>query len=209
MSFSYNASNAIIKDLNLSLPKGKITGILGASGSGKSTLLRLIMRFWDVDHGIIEIGQKRINEVNTCSLRSLQSFVTQETFMFNDTIEENIRLGNPSSDSSGVVDAAKMASIHDFILQLPNGYKTKINGFGENLSEGEKQRIGLARAFLHNGSILLLDEPTSNVDCMNEKVILSSIKREAKHKTVVLVSHRQSTLSIADSIDQMDELNMV
>ncbi|NEZ48192.1 ABC transporter ATP-binding protein [Clostridium botulinum] len=208
LKFSYN-NEAILKDINVKFSKGEIIGVVGDSGCGKSTFLKLIMRFWDTKKGDIKINNKEIKSANTKSLRRMQSFVTQETFLFNDTIEENIRLGKKDATLDEIKNAAKKASIHDFIETLPNGYKTKIGELGENLSGGERQRLGIARAFLHDGDIILLDEPTSNLDSLNEKAIIKTIKEECKEKTVIIVSHRMSTVAIADSTYSINNKNMV
>lgn len=198
--FSYN-QEPILEGVHLTIPPNSITGIHGVSGSGKSTLLKLLMRFWSVDSGDIyyKHGSKTsIEQTNTKTLRQLVSYVTQDTYLFNDTIKENIRLAKPDASLEDVMKAAKNASIHDFISQLPQGYHTQVGELGGTLSGGERQRIGLARAFLHDAPIMLLDEPTSNVDSLNEGIILKAIKESCKHKSVVLVSHRKSTLSISD-----------
>lgn len=203
VSFSY-ADEQVLTDLSLTVPKQGIIGLHGRSGSGKSTLLKLMMRFWDTDQGSVEINAdgKKINvkEVNTNNLRDLESYMTQDTFLFADSIEENIKIGNLAATHEQVVEAAKKASVHDFIMTLPNGYDTKVGELGSTLSGGEKQRIGLARAFLHDAPVLLLDEPTSNLDSLNEAMILKVLQEECKTKGVVLVSHRASTMNIADQV---------
>ncbi|KEH90541.1 ABC transporter ATP-binding protein [Clostridium novyi A str. BKT29909] len=208
LTFAYN-NEEILKDINANFNKGEIIGIVGDSGCGKSTFLKLIMRFWDTKKGYIKINNKEIKNINTKSLREMQSFVTQETFLFNDTIEENIRLGKKDATLDEIKNAAKKASIHDFIETLPKGYKTNIGELGENLSGGERQRLGIARAFLHNGDIILLDEPTSNLDSLNEKAIIKTIKEESIEKTVIVVSHRMSTVAIADSIYSINNKKMI
>ena len=187
--------------------KGKLIGIHGASGSGKSTLLKLIMRFWDVDKGEIKISGENVKNLNTENLRTMISYITQETYIFNGTIAENISLGAECFTRAQIEQAGKKASLHDFIENLPKGYDTKTGELGNALSGGEKQRIGLARAFLYDAPFMLLDEPTSNLDSLNEAVILKSLKDEResakkteKSKTMVLVSHRKSTLNSADEI---------
>lgn len=203
VSFSY-ADEQVLTDLSLTVPKQGIIGLHGRSGSGKSTLLKLMMRFWDTDQGSVEINAdgKKINvkEVNTNNLRDLESYMTQDTFLFADSIEENIKIGNLAATHEQVVEVAKKASVHDFIMTLPNGYDTKVGELGSTLSGGEKQRIGLARAFLHDAPVLLLDEPTSNLDSLNEAMILKVLQEECKTKGVVLVSHRASTMNIADQV---------
>lgn len=202
VDFAYEEEQ-ILKDYSMSLPKGKVIGIHGASGSGKSTLLKLLMRFWDVNGGNIRISGKDIREINTKDLRDMESYVTQETYMFHDSIANNIAIGKPGATREEITWAAKKASIHDFIMTLPDGYDTEIGELGDTLSGGEKQRIGIARAFLHDAPLLLLDEPTSNLDSLNEGMILKSLNESREDKTVVLVSHRKSTMNVADIIYEM------
>ncbi len=197
VKFAYDKKQ-ILKGISLNIEKGKITGILGESGCGKSTLLKLIMRFWDKDSGKILLSGEEIKNINTHSLRQNESYCTQETHLFNDTIGNNIRIAKLNATEEEVIFSAKQASIHDFISELPLGYDTNIGELGGRLSGGEKQRIGLARAFLSNAPIMLLDEPTSNLDSLNEGIILKSLYESKDKKTIVLVSHRNSTLSIAD-----------
>ncbi|WP_426350014.1 amino acid ABC transporter ATP-binding/permease protein [Alloiococcus sp. CFN-8] len=196
VNFSYD-DEKILSDFTIEIPKNKILGITGKSGSGKSTFLKLLMRFWDRDNGDIKVSGKDIKELNTSCLRKIQSYVTQETYLFKDSIEANIKLSRPEATHEEVVEAAKKASIHEFIMSLPEGYNTKVSELGESLSGGERQRLGIARAFLQDSPLLLLDEPTSNLDSLNEGIILKSIKEECKDKTVVLISHRKSTMNIA------------
>lgn len=202
VDFSYEEEQ-ILKDYSLDLPKGKVVGIYGASGSGKSTLLKLLMRFWDTDKGEIKISGKNIKEVNTGNLRNMESYVTQETYLFHDSIANNIAVGKPGATREEIMEAAKKASIHEFIMTLPRGYDTEVGELGDTLSGGEKQRIGIARAFLHDAPLLLLDEPTSNLDSLNEGIILKSLSECRKDKTVVLVSHRKSTMNVADVVCEM------
>ncbi len=204
ISFSYETTT-ILKNFSLELPKNKVIGIEGASGCGKSTFLRLLMRFWDVKQGKIKISNKNIKEIPTQTLRSLESFVTQETHLFSATICENIMLSKPSATQEELETACKKASIHDFISSLEKGYDTPVGHLGNRLSGGERQRIGLARAFLHDAPLLLLDEPTSNLDSLNEGVILKSVYQESQGKTVILVSHRPSTLSHCDILAKVEE----
>lgn len=194
----------ILKNVNEKFEQGKITGILGKSGSGKSTMLKLLMRFWDVNQGEVTINDRNVQDINTANLRDMESFVTQETVLFHDTIENNVKIANLKATHEEVVEACKKASIHEFIEGLPHGYETSVAELGDSLSGGEKQRIGIARAFLHDSPCLLLDEPTSNLDALNEGVILKSLK-EQKDRTIILVSHRKSTLKICDRIIQMEE----
>ena len=207
VTFAYE-DETILKDYSIELLKGKIIGIHGASGSGKSTLLKLLMRFWDADKGTISISGKQIKELNTSNLRKMESYVTQETYLFHDSLANNIAIGKPGASREEIVEAAKKASIHDFIMTLPQGYDTKAGELGDTLSGGERQRIGIARAFLHDAPFLLLDEPTSNLDSLNEGMILKALKDSCGKKTVVLVSHRKSTMNLADVIFPMDNGRM-
>lgn len=203
VSFAYAGEN-VLNNVSLQIPRGKITGIVGKSGCGKSTLLKLLMRFWNVGKGEISVSGRNIDEINTDNLRDMESYMTQETWLFKDTIANNIRIGKLDASDEEVIEACKKASIHDFIMTLPQGYETEAGELGSTLSGGERQRIGLARAFLHNAPCMLLDEPTSNLDSLNEAVILKSLREEAKEKTVLLVSHRESTMRIADEILTME-----
>lgn len=201
ITFAYpNSDKVILSDFSYTFKENAIHGILGKSGCGKSTLLKLLMRFFTIDKGSIEYGNKNVNDIKTSSLRSNIAYVTQETFLFQDTIENNIKVAKENATREEVQQACKKASIHDFIESLPNGYDTMLAELGDSISGGERQRIGLARAFLHNGNIILLDEPTSNIDSLNESVILNSIKNESEGKTIILVSHRQSTMGIAEEV---------
>ena len=197
LSFAYG-EETILDRLSLSFPQNQIIGITGKSGSGKSTLLKLLMRFWDANSGKVEISGQEVREINTGCLRRLESFVTQETQLFHDTIENNVKVAKLDATHEEVVLACKKASIHDFILTLPNGYDTNVGELGDSLSGGERQRIGIARAFLHDAPFILLDEPTSNLDSLNEAVILKALREQSGGKTVALVSHRRSTMGIAD-----------
>lgn len=202
VDFAYEEEQ-ILKDYSIELPRGKVVGIHGASGSGKSTLLKLLMRFWDADQGDIRISGKDIREVNTKDLRDMESYVTQETYLFHDSIANNIAVGRLGASREEIIEAAKKASIHKFIMTLPNGYDTEVGELGDTLSGGEKQRIGIARAFLHDAPFMLLDEPTSNLDSLNEGIILKSLHESRGDKTVVLVSHRKSTMNVTDVIYEM------
>ena len=199
VSFAYGEEQ-ILSDVSLSVKKGEILGIHGRSGSGKSTLLKLLMRFYDPKSGSIKINGESLPNINTRSLRDNMEYITQQTYIFNETIEENIRLARRDATLDEIMEAAKKASIHDFILSLPEGYQTKMTELGGNLSDGEKQRIGIARAFLHNAPIILLDEPTSNLDSLNEAMILKSLLNVKAEKLIILVSHRQSTMAICDQV---------
>lgn len=200
--FAYN-DEVILKNFDMCLAPGGITGIHGASGSGKSTALKLLMRFWDVRKGQVSVAGKDVREMPTKTLRHTQSYMTQETHLFHDSIANNIALAKPDATREEIMEAAKKASVHSFIMSLPHGYDTKVGELGDTLSGGEKQRIGIARAFLHDAPMLLLDEPTSNLDALNEGIILKSLRESCKDKTVVLVSHRKSTMNIADTVLEM------
>ena len=203
VTFAYD-EEVILKDCNINMKQGKVIGICGKSGCGKSTLLKLLMRFWDVNKGNIKISEENVKEIPTKTLRNIQSYVTQETELFHDSIANNIAIGKPGAAREEIIKAAQKASIHDMIMSLPNGYDTEVGELGDTLSGGEKQRIGIARAFLHDSPMLLLDEPTSNLDSLNEGIILKSLKEESQGRTVVLVSHRESTMGIADEVYHMD-----
>ena len=203
VTFAYN-EEIILKDCNINMKQGKVIGICGKSGCGKSTLLKLLMRFWDVNKGNIKISDENVKEIPTKTLRNTQSYVTQETELFHDSIANNIAIGKPGAAREEIIKAAKKASIHDMIMSLPNGYDTEVGELGDTLSGGEKQRIGIARALLHDSPMLLLDEPTSNLDSLNEGIILKSLKEESQGRTVILVSHRESTMGIADEVYHMD-----
>ena len=203
VDFSYDEEQ-ILKNYSIRIPEGKVVGIHGASGSGKSTLLKLLMRFWDVQGGQIRISGRDVRGINTRDLREMESFVTQETVLFHDSIANNIAVGKNGASREEIMEAAKKASIHDFIMTLPKGYDTEVGELGDTLSGGEKQRIGIARAFLHDAPFLLLDEPTSNLDSLNEGIILKSLSEGKGNKTVLLVSHRKSTMNLADIVYEMD-----
>ncbi len=188
----------ILDGLSLEIPKGKVIGLVGKSGSGKSTLLKLFMRFWDVQGGSVRISGRDVDKINTSDLRDMESFMTQETHLFHDSIKNNLRIAKPDATDAQMEVACRKASVHDFIMSLPQGYDTPVGELGDTLSGGERQRLGLARAFLHEAAFLLLDEPTSNLDSLNEAVILKSLHEEREGRTVLLVSHRQSTMRIAD-----------
>lgn len=203
VTFAYD-EEVILKDCNINMKQGKVIGICGKSGCGKSTLLKLLMRFWDVNKGNIKISEENVKEIPTKTLRNTQSYVTQETELFHDSIANNIAIGKQGAAREEIIKAAQKASIYDMIMSLPNGYDTEVGELGDTLSGGGKQRIGIARAFLHDSPMLLLDEPTSNLDSLNEGIILKSLKEESKGRTVVLVSHRESTVGIADDVYHMD-----
>lgn len=207
VTFAYG-EEIILDDFSMEIPKKQIIGIHGRSGSGKSTLLKLFMRFWQVQHGSIEISGKNVDEINTTNLRTMESFVTQETHLFHDSIRNNLRVAKLDATEEEIVAACKKASVHEFIMSLPKGYDTEVGELGDTLSGGERQRLGVARAFLHEAPFLLLDEPTSNLDSLNEAVILKSLHEECSDKSVVLVSHRKSTMGIADTVYSVEHGRM-
>ena len=207
VTFSYG-KETILSDVSVKIPKHSVVGIVGRSGSGKSTLLKLLMRFWDVQKGSVELSGTKVADINTKNLREMESFVTQETHLFHDSIKNNLRIAKLHATDEEIEAACKKASVHDFIMTLPKGYDTPVGELGDTLSGGERQRLGLARAFLHDAPFLLLDEPTSNLDSLNEAVILKSLHEEREGKTVVLVSHRQSTMRIADTVYSVEHGRM-
>ena len=199
LTFAYK-DETILDNVSVNIDKGSVVGIIGRSGSGKSTLLKLLMRFWTVGKGSVKISDTNVNDVNTSNLRDMISFVTQETHLFQGSIKSNLRIAKLDATDKEIEAACKKASIHDFIMSLPQGYDTPVGELGDTLSGGERQRLGLARAFLHDAPLMLLDEPTSNLDSLNEAVILKSLKEERDNKTIVLVSHRKSTMRIVDKV---------
>lgn len=203
VTFAYD-NEVILDNYSLKMQTGKITGIHGASGSGKSTLLKLLMRFWDVQDGSVSVDGTDVRKIPIRYLRDMESYVTQETHLFHDSIANNIEIAKPGASREEIMEAAKKASIHDFIMTLPKEYDTEVGELGDTLSGGEKQRIGIARAFLHECPLILLDEPTSNLDSLNEGIILKSLKESARKKTVVLVSHKVSTMNVADVVYEME-----
>lgn len=207
ITFSYG-DETILKDFSLEIPAHRITGIVGRSGSGKSTLLRLLMRFWDVQEGKITISGRPVGQINTADLRQMEGFMTQQTHLFHDSIRNNLRIAKLDATDDEIVAACKKASVHEFIMSLPQGYDTQVGELGDTLSGGERQRLGLARAFLHDAPLLLLDEPTANLDSLNEAEILRSLHRERGQRTVVLVSHRASTMGIADRVFRVENGRM-
>ena len=203
LSFSYDGQTEVLKDIKMHAQKGEIIGIVGESGCGKSTFLKLLLRFWERSGGEINYNDTDIDQINTDSLLKNVTMVSQSTYLFEETIEDNLRIAKPDATQEEIENACKMASVHDFIMTLPDGYKTQIGALGDNLSAGEKQRIGLARAFLRGSELILLDEPTSNVDSINEGIILRALKEQKNKKSIILVSHRESTMAIADRIYQV------
>ena len=204
VTFTYpKDEKPILQNFSLDIRRNTIHGILGRSGCGKSTLLKLLMRFYETDAGSVCYGTHNVNKIDTKKLRNHISYVTQETFLFQDTIENNMKVAKEDATREEVIKAAKKASIHEFITSLPEGYDTKLAELGDSVSGGERQRIGIARAFLHDANMILLDEPTSNIDSLNEGIILKSLLEEREDKTIILVSHRKSTMSIVDEVTQM------
>ena len=203
LSFSYDGQTEVLKDIKMHAQKGEIIGIVGESGCGKSTFLKLLLRFWERSGGEINYDDIDIDKINTNSLLKNVTMVSQSTYLFEETIEDNLRIAKPDATQEEIENACKMASVHDFIMTLPDGYKTQVGALGDNLSAGEKQRIGLARAFLRGSELILLDEPTSNVDSINEGIILRALKEQKNKKSIILVSHRESTMAIADRIYQV------
>ena len=191
--------NEVLRDVSITVKDGESVCFVGANGAGKSTLLKLLMRFWDVQKGRVRLSGTDVSGINTGNLREMESFVTQETHLFHDSIKNNLRIAKLDATDDEIVAACKKAAVHEFIMTLPQGYDTPVGELGDTLSGGERQRLGVARAFLHDAPFILLDEPTSNLDSLNEAVILRSLAEERASKTVVLVSHRASTMRVADT----------
>ena len=204
LSFSYDGETEVLTNIGMHAEKGEIIGIVGESGCGKSTFLKLLLRFWQKSHGKIEYNGVDVDNLDGDSLLDNVTMVSQVTYLFDETIEDNLRIAKPDATQEEIEAACKLASIHDFILTLPDGYQTKVGALGDNLSAGEKQRIGLARAFLRGSELILLDEPTSNVDSINEGIILKALKKQKNKKSIILVSHRESTMAIADRIYRVE-----
>ena len=209
LSFSYDGQTQVLSDICMHAGKGEIIGIVGESGCGKSTFLKLLLRFWQKNHGEIAYNGVDIDNIDGDSLLDNVTMVSQVTYLFDETIEDNLRIAKPDATQEEIEAACKLASIHDFILTLPDGYKTRVGALGDNLSAGEKQRIGLARAFLRGSELILLDEPTSNVDSINEGIILKALKEQKNKKSIILVSHRESTMAIADIIYRVKDGRML
>ena len=208
LSFSYDRDKIILSDICMHAEKGEIIGIVGESGCGKSTFLKLLLRFWQKDNGQICYNGTDIDIINSENLLDNVTMVSQVTYLFDETIEDNLRIAKPNATQDELEKACKMASVHDFILSLPDGYQTRVGALGDNLSAGEKQRIGLARAFLRGSELILLDEPTSNVDSINEGIILKALKEQKHKKSIILVSHRESTMAIADRVYRVERGRM-
>ncbi len=200
LSFSYDGETEILRNIKMHAEKGEIIGIVGESGCGKSTFLKLLLRFWQKSDGNICYNGIDIDNIDGDNLLDNVTMVSQTTYLFDETIEDNLRIAKPDATQDELETACKMASVHDFIMTLPEGYKTRVGALGDHLSAGEKQRIGLARAFLKGAPLILLDEPTSNVDSINEGIILKALREQKSKKSILLVSHRESTMAIADRI---------
>ncbi len=204
VDFGYQKER-VLHDVSLHIPENSVTAIVGPSGSGKSTLTKLIARFWDVDQGQICIGGKDIKTIKPECLMRQMSFVFQEVILFNDTILNNIRIGKATASKEEVIEAAKAAQIHEWILSLPKGYDTMLGENGATLSGGERQRISIARAILKDAPIILLDEATASLDPENEVLVQQAINRLTQHKTVIMIAHHLRTVSQADQIFVLDE----
>ncbi len=204
LSFSYNGETEVLTDICMHAEKGEIIGIVGESGCGKSTFLKLLLRFWQKNKGTIAYNGTDIDNISEESLLDNVTMVSQVTYLFDETVEDNLIIAKPNATQAEIENACRMASVHDFIMTLPDGYKTRVGALGDNLSAGEKQRLGLARAFLRGSDLILLDEPTSNVDSINEGIILKALKEQKKNKSIILVSHRESTMAVADHIYKVE-----
>ena len=208
LDFSYDGQTLILNDICMSVKKGEIIGIVGESGCGKSTFLKLLLRFWQKNSGKIAYNGTDIEEIDTDSLLKNVTMVSQVTYLFDETIADNLRIAKPDATQEEMEDACRMASVHDFVMTLPDGYNTRVGALGDNLSAGEKQRLGLARAFLRGSDLILLDEPTSNVDSINEGIILKALRQQKNRKGIILVSHRESTMAVADRIYRVENGRM-
>ncbi len=204
LSFTYNGAAQVLSDICMHAEKGEIIGIVGESGCGKSTFLKLLLRFWQKNKGTIAYNGTDVDRIAEESLLDNVTMVSQVTYLFDETIEDNLRIAKPEASQEEIENACRMASVHDFIMTLPEGYKTTVGALGDNLSAGEKQRLGLARAFLRGSDMILLDEPTSNVDSINEGIILKALKEQKQNKSIILVSHRESTMAVADRIYKVE-----
>lgn len=205
LSFSYDGENPVLSDICMHAGKGEIIGIVGESGCGKSTFLKLLLRFWQKNRGTIAYNGTDIDRIDGASLLDNVTMVSQTTYLFDESIEDNLRIAKPEATHQEIEEACRMASIHDFVMSLPEGYKTRVGALGDNLSAGEKQRLGLARAFLRGSSLILLDEPTSNVDSINEGIILKALREQKRSRSIILVSHRESTMAVADRVYRVEK----
>jgi len=208
VTFSYE-NIQVLKEINLSIKKGETVALVGQSGSGKSTLADLIARFYDVKIGTVKIDGKNIKNLKIADVRTLMGIVNQESILFNDSILNNLLLGNPTATKKEVRLAAKVANAHDFILQTENGYNTNIGDSGVKLSSGQKQRISIARAILKNPPILILDEATSSLDTQSEKLVQDALNNLMKNRTSIVIAHRLSTIQHADKIIVLHEGRVV
>lgn len=208
LSFAYEKNIPVLKEIQIHAQKGEIIGIVGESGCGKSTFLKLLLRFWKKDSGMIAYNGMDVDDITTSNLLDNVTMVSQSTYLFDESIEDNLKVAKPNATQEELEKACKMASVHDFIMTLPDGYQTQVGAMGDRLSAGQKQRIGLARAFLKGSELILLDEPTSNVDSINEGMILKSLAEQKRKKSIILVSHRESTMAIADRIYRVEDGRM-
>ena len=208
VTFAYNQED-VIKDVSCKIPQGSVTALVGPSGSGKSTISKLIARFWDVQKGKITVGGKDIKSMEPESLMSYMSFVFQDVTLFNDTVMNNIRLGNPNATDDQVIAAAKAAHCDEFVREMPDGYQTVLGENGSTLSGGERQRISIARALLKNAPIILLDEATASLDPENEVLVQKAIAKLVEGKTVIMIAHRLRTVVDADQILVLDNGRLV
>jgi len=208
VSFAYE-NKKIIDDMTLDIKENTTTAIVGPSGGGKTTVTSLIARFWDVGEGSVTLGGRNVKDYSFDSLMENFSFVFQRVYLFEDTIANNIRFGRPEASMDEVIEAAKKASCHDFIMSLPNGYDTVIGEGGASLSGGEKQRISIARAIMKNAPIIILDEATANVDPENEKELTQAIENLTREKTIIMIAHRLKTVRNADQIVVIDKGRIV
>ena len=204
LSFAYNDEAEILKEICLNAKKGEIIGIVGKSGCGKSTLLKLLMRFREKNSGRIDYNETEIGEIDSVNLTDNVTMVPQNVWLFDETVEENLRIAKPDATTEELEAACRAAAIHERIVSLPDGYRTRVGFGGSRLSAGEKQRLGVARAFLRGSGLILLDEPTGNIDSLNEGILLKSLVNAKKDKCIILVSHRESTMSIADRIYRLE-----
>ena len=208
LSFSYDGQTQILSDVCMYAKKGEIIGIIGESGCGKSTFLKLLLRFWQKNNGEIAYNGMDIEQIDSENLLKNVTMVSQVTYLFDETIADNLRIAKSDAVQEELEAACQMASVHDFIMTLPDGYNTRVGALGDNLSAGEKQRIGLARAFLRGSDLILLDEPTSNVDSINEGIILKALREQKNKKSIILVSHRESTMAVADRMYRVENGRM-
>ena len=209
ISFGYDERRTVIKDISFDVPNGKKVAIVGPTGAGKSTISRLLFRFYDPTIGSIYINDENINSISQHSLRKIIGVVPQDTVLFNDTIHYNISYGDPKASEDDIINAAKNADIHDFVIGLPDGYKTIVGERGLKLSGGEKQRVAIARTFLKNPKILFFDEATSALDSITEKEIQKNLENISKNKTTLIIAHRLSTAAYADNIIVLDKGSII